>query len=334
MSTVTEQGVIDVKTTACELLLQHRVELKYKGKKVETILNRLHVAEPTARDTKQRPAFIPEAAIRKLQQKAEKKMEADDEEEEAEDDDSMPRKYKTERQLELEQGDEYILDLKKNYLLPEDQKYDIIPETWNGHNIADYIDPDIMAKLDALEKEEEARERAGFYDSEESEEDESYPEIRQLAGRIRAKKAVMKADQLIDGTRNKPVIPRNTIAKKRERSVSRLKKEFESLGVDMEGTENTHFQRSARSASRRPAKRAKGEDGQSRARSQSKVTPRDKSGIRDAKQGSKLKTMAKKMQRKTFAVRGKAGESDRSIQEKKPKHLFAGKRGNGKTDRR
>jgi nucleolar GTP-binding protein len=46
------------------LLLQHRVELKYKGKKVETILNRLHVAEPVARDSKQRPAFIPEAAIK------------------------------------------------------------------------------------------------------------------------------------------------------------------------------------------------------------------------------------------------------------------------------
>jgi nucleolar GTP-binding protein len=53
-----------LQTAACELLLQHRVELKYKGKKVETILNRLHVAEPTPRDNKQRPAFIPEAAIR------------------------------------------------------------------------------------------------------------------------------------------------------------------------------------------------------------------------------------------------------------------------------
>jgi nucleolar GTP-binding protein len=271
---------------------------------------------------------------RKQKQKAEKKMENDEDVEDEEEMESVPPKFKTERQIELEQGDEYILDLKKKYLLPEDQKYDIIPETWNGHNIADYIDPDIMAKLDALEKEEEARERAGFYDSEESEEDESYEEIRQLAGRIRAKKAVMKADQLIDGTRNKPVIPRNTVAKKRERSVSRLKKEFETLGVDMEGTENTHFQRSARSTSRRPAKRAKGEDGESRHRSLSKVTPRDQSGVKDAKQGTKLKKMAKKMQRKTFAVRGKAGESDRKIQEKKPKHLFAGKRGNGKTDRR
>lgn len=26
----------------------------------------------------------------------------------------------------------------------QDEKYDVIPEIWEGHNIADYIDPDIM----------------------------------------------------------------------------------------------------------------------------------------------------------------------------------------------
>ena len=41
----------------------------------------------------------------------------------------------------------------------------MIPEHWHGHNIADYIDPDIKEKLEALEKEEEERERAGVYDS-------------------------------------------------------------------------------------------------------------------------------------------------------------------------
>merc|ERR1712001_638860 len=104
---------------------------------------------------------------------------------------SLPKR-KTEREIELEQGDEYIVDLKKNYDLPEDQKYDVIPETWQGHNIADFVDPDIMEKLEALEKEEEARERAGFYDSEESEEDENYEEIKDLAGKIREKKARIK----------------------------------------------------------------------------------------------------------------------------------------------
>merc|ERR1711963_777611 len=157
----------------------------------------------------------------------ERKMEEDDEEEDMET--SVPKR-KSERELELEQGDDYILDLQKNFDLPEDQKYDVIPETWQGHNIADFVDPDIMEKLEALEREEEAREKAGFYDSEESEEDESYAEIKELAGKIRHKKALLKTDQYIDNTR-KPTLGRKTVAKKRTRSVSRLKAEFEELGV-------------------------------------------------------------------------------------------------------
>lgn len=337
MSTVTENGVMDVKTKACEVLLQHRVEAKYRSKKVDSILNRLHVAEPVARDNKVRTAFIPEAAIRKQQEKLAKKNDVDmddddyDDEEEGEENVKKPARRKTERELELEQADEYFLDLQKNYDLPEDQKYDVIPETWNGHNIADFIDPEIMEKLDALEKEEEAREAAGYYDSEESEEDAGMEEIRELAGKIRYKKACMKEAQKLDNT-TKPVMPRNTVAKKRERSVSRLKREFEDLGVDMKDKDDSHFNRS-RSAVR-PKKRAKMEvDGTSKTRSLSRV-PRDQSGVKNPEQAKKLKKLSKKMQNKTFSVHGKAGESDRHIAVKKPKHLFAGKRGNGKTDRR
>merc|ERR1712020_303795 len=237
MSTVTEAGVMDVKTKACEVLLQHRVELKYKTKKEETIMNRLTVPTPEPRDNKVRPAFIPAAALQKKREKQERKLEEDEEDMET----SVPRR-KTERELEVELGDDYIVDLQKNYDLPEDQKYDVIPETWQGHNIADFVDPDIMEKLEALEKEEEARERAGFYDSEESEEDETYAEIKELAGKIRHKKAIMKADQFLDNTK-KPQVNRTSVAKKRERSVSRLKKEFEDLGVTGLEVDNpeTHF---------------------------------------------------------------------------------------------
>jgi len=45
-----------------------------------------------------------------------------------------------------------------------DEKHDTIPEIWEGRNIADYIDPQIFNKLEELEKEEELREQAGFYD--------------------------------------------------------------------------------------------------------------------------------------------------------------------------
>lgn len=35
-------------------------------------------------------------------------------------------------------------------------KYDVVPEIYQGKNIADFVDPDIEAKLKALEDEEEA----------------------------------------------------------------------------------------------------------------------------------------------------------------------------------
>merc|ERR1712228_604793 len=233
-----------------------------------SIMNRLTVAEPVARDSLDRPAHIPEAALRRQKEKLERELEDGEEEMET----SVPKR-KTEREIELEQGDDYIVDLKKNYDLPDDQKYDIIPETWQGHNIADFIDPDIMEKLEALEKEEEARERAGFYESEESEEDESYAEIKELAGKIRHKKAIMKADQILDNTK-KPTLNRKSVAKKRERSVGRLQTEFEELGVTGLEVDNpdAHFNRS---------------------RSHS-VVPRSQSGVRDASQAKHLDKVKKK----------------------------------------
>merc|ERR1711988_1533624 len=77
MSTVTEEGVMDVKSTACEVLLQHRVEAKFRSRKVDSILNRLHVTDPAARDNKERPAHIPEAAIRRRQERMLEKEESD-----------------------------------------------------------------------------------------------------------------------------------------------------------------------------------------------------------------------------------------------------------------
>ena len=190
--------------------------------------------------------LITEAALKKRMQKLQKKSEEeeDDEDEmEAEDEEGivLPKinknKKKTERDIELEQGDDYGLDFNKRFLLENPtEKYDVIPEHWHGHNIADYIDPDIMKKLDELEKEEELRDKSGFYDIDSESEDENMKEIRSLAGKIRIKKKLMKNDQRIDNSKNKPVMPRTTEPAKRSRSVSRLKKEFTELGVDMTGT--------------------------------------------------------------------------------------------------
>lgn len=134
MSTLNEEGVIVVRNEACERLLAHRVELKIKSSKINDVLNRLHLAEPTKRDDKQRTPFIPEAIAKKRE-----KLSAGELEE------SMEVKKKLERDIELEMGNEYILDLRKTWdLKNNEEKYDNIPETWMGHNVADFIDPEIM----------------------------------------------------------------------------------------------------------------------------------------------------------------------------------------------
>jgi nucleolar GTP-binding protein len=45
---------------------------------------------------------------------------------------------------------------------------DVMPEIMDGKNIADFIDPDITEKLEALEREEEKLHAEGFYDSDEN----------------------------------------------------------------------------------------------------------------------------------------------------------------------
>lgn len=118
------------------------------------------------------------------------------------------QKKKLERDIEMEMGEDYILDLKKNYDIEGEQKFDVIPEIWNGHNIADFVDPDILQKLEALEREEESRINSGFYDDDDTSEDEETREMRGLAKKIRDRKAIMKAEQRMNQT-NKPKLPRN-----------------------------------------------------------------------------------------------------------------------------
>ena len=61
MSNITKDGIEDVKSKACDILLDHRLTQKAKDpKKAEAILNRLHIAEPKKRDNIARPEVIPD----------------------------------------------------------------------------------------------------------------------------------------------------------------------------------------------------------------------------------------------------------------------------------
>lgn len=63
MSTLTEDGVMAVKQTACDRLLNFRVEMKVAGKRITDVLNRMHVAVPKSRDSNVRPPVIPPSVL-------------------------------------------------------------------------------------------------------------------------------------------------------------------------------------------------------------------------------------------------------------------------------
>lgn len=199
--------------------------MKLKSRKVNDVLNRLQVAQPQKRDDRVRAPFIPEGVIQRLESMQVTGSQAEER-----------TKKKTERDLEVELEEDYHLDLRKTWALKNtDERYDILPEIHGNKNIADFIDPDIMAKLEELEREEEARDQAGFYDIDESEEDDETTAIRRLAKKIRYKRQVIIGESRSKKqARRTPSVPRPKKPVARER----LESTMSELGIDMDNKED------------------------------------------------------------------------------------------------
>jgi nucleolar GTP-binding protein len=99
-----EEGVMDLKNKACDALLAHRVDMKLKGNKINSIINRIHVAQPKARDDLVRAPHIPEEV------KGKKKYDKND-----------PERRKLQRDIELEEGGAGVFNInmkREFYFLP------------------------------------------------------------------------------------------------------------------------------------------------------------------------------------------------------------------------
>ncbi|KAG6557806.1 hypothetical protein Mapa_000573 [Marchantia paleacea] len=335
MSTLTDVGVMGVKNAACEKLLQHRVEVKMKSKKINDVLNRMHVAVPRVRDHKERPPCIPEGVAAKMritEQPAARKQ--------------------TEKDLENAHGGAgvYSASLVKHYMLADDDwKNDIVPEIMDGHNIADFIDPDILLRLEELEREEEEREAAAEAEGEvEMDEDELGPEEMEALAAIRKKKkSLLEEHRRKKRTAdNNPVIPRKH-DRDQEFTAGRMGRHLSSLGLDPTLALERARSRSVSRCGRKRGRSAVSEGGDDmdvdqpskRLRSRSRSTTRPLSEVRPGEgfKDSAQKVKAMKIGKKAVRQRNKdakKGEADRTIVNLKPKHLFSGKRGTGKTDRR
>ena len=337
-------GVSEVKNTACEKLLEVRVESKIRGKKVQNVLNRLHLATPK-HTTEERKPNIPASvlAMRAAKESKAKAMDTDEAGNDAIMMDTDKPTRKLEKDLQEENGGAgvYSMDWRKLYQLKRKEwAYDIMPEIVDGKNIADFIDPRIEEKLQQLEIEEEAREavRDVTNDAEVGGYRFVTEEERKVVGEIKERKAILKNVSIRERNahKNRSQLQRNQVPQRR----SRLQGHLEELGLNSEeasevvdravrraGLKRNRSQSVALSAARETAKKR----ALSRGRSVS-VAPSE--GYANANQKQKLMDLGRKKLERDVFKHSRKGVTDRTILSKMPKHLFSGKRGVGKTDRR
>lgn len=328
LSCNTQEGVQAVKNAACERLLADRVAHKLQagttsagtvGGRLAEVMGRIHVAMPLGGAT--RETFIPDAVknLRKF-------------------DKTDPERRILARDVEFENGGAGVfnVDLKADYKLKDPAwRYDKIPEFLDGKNVYDFIDPDIEAKLQALEEEEEKLEKEGYYDSESEMEDDEEEEILHKANLIREKQALIRNEaKMRKSLKNRAMIPRKQLKK----TISQLDDHLDELGVD-----TTEIVRRAREQSTTRGRslnrsRAGTEDAdamdvdtpktaqdrireRSRARSQSMVNRRE-DGVQEVTARSKAERQAKLGQRKMNRM-ARQGEADRHVGTAMPKHLVS-----------
>jgi nucleolar GTP-binding protein len=322
VSCTTTEGVMQARNSACDRLIALRNAEKLKAGtngageptgRLGELLKRIHVAQPLGGIT--REVYIPDGAKDKL------KYDMDD-----------PNRSKLERDLQEENGGPgvYNINLKKNYLLENDEwKEDKIPEILNGRNVYDFIDPEIEAKLAALEEEEERLEAEGFYNEEEVMDDDETSTIRYRAELIREKRQLIRNEaRLRKGVKNKSILPRPAKTKK----LSEMTAHLDSLGL---ATDKAALRARSKSRGRsllRAGSAAIGDGDamdldltpkerlRSMARSQS--TNRREDGVTNLTTRSKADRLSKLGQIRMNRM-ARQGEADRHVAATMPKHLVS-----------
>ena len=165
MSNTTGNGVFDVKSKACDILLKYR-EVKNSGNKTKDItgLDKIYIAQPTQiRDNRKRTPNIPQSFLeeKKIKLNEEQNEKFDEEKFLREDNiNKLEKKIKNNKFKEVIEANGgtgiYYFPLREEFKLENPEwKYDIWPEFMDGKNVFDFVDKDILKKVEALEKEEE-----------------------------------------------------------------------------------------------------------------------------------------------------------------------------------
>lgn len=317
-SCLTSIGIDDAKNTACELLLKQRVESKIAQHKDTQIASRIHVTSVTP--SASRPPSIPESVLARRASPLEAA--------------TSRATQKTEQEAKGGAG-VFSTDLRREWILKNPEwSHDAIPEIMDGMNVADWIDADIEKKLAELEAEEEA---LMWGDQDDEAEALQYKQVQKTLAAVHS---AMEQQKVENRTRTnlsrKPLVRRKNPVK-----VADAETNLGLMGVEVESLAHraTKRKRSFSEHAQEPMDlidSATSKNGNKKTkRADHRVFASEISSLGASKPEVKMAAeMHKRKRTQRLYKEGHRGEADRFISVAKPRHLFSGKRGIGKTDRR
>ena len=377
MSNISGDGVGDVKSSACDILIDFRFANKTKTVRAvgDNVLDKIYVAQPSqARGERTRKPNIPDSVVQEKEQEAmeeqfktehlteEEKRQVEDRRLRDGDVEKLEKKIKYNRIKELveQNGGHGVFSIsdREHFMLEKPEwKNDIWPEIMDGKNVFDYVDPDILKKLEKLEREEEKYLRSQNVDMDDEDDDEESSDLSEDL--IEANEQVLKDVKTI---RKKHELTKNSQLPRRVRGLTESEKFMQEIRSEKkEIYENMNLLAVKSTRDRKDKLRSKlikeskkddseddeeeGEDEAMDVEEDYKPTKKRKFESEEQKLEAKrreelenarkvtVQRMKNKIQ-KTWNRQARVNDADRQIPSKLPKHLNSGKRGIGKTDRR
>lgn len=367
MSNVSNEGIMDVKSHACDILLEYRLANTTKtlksGNKLEQFENKIHITTPTPRDNRRRPVNIPSTVpISQLNEKKEisaiKNSRSDEEklldtlrngEDEGHEKKILHNRVKEMIENKGGEGVFYIPDREHFILENPDWKDDVMPEIMDGKNIFDFIDVDIKEKLERLQEEEDQlleEENQGMNVDDEQLDSDLDEEL------LEAHEDVMENRKKIN-TLHKSV--KSSTLPRKVRDLTLTEKFMTDLRTDLKDNTDKLRKMSVTARNLEKDRTKKNIIKQARLREEDIESSSDEGmDVDDGKflkkkrlskeekeklekeekyKEEQIQRMKDKIQKK-FNRKGIINETDRRIGSKLPKHLNTGKRGIGTADHR
>jgi nucleolar GTP-binding protein len=294
----------NLKAKACDKLLEFRQSTR-KGltglKTDEDYLRGVSIILPKNVNGKNRGPCIPDSVITERQS-------------------GTKEKRQTLKDIQEEQGGAGVFNFPWNehFMLTDDAwKYDKVPEILNGMNIADYVDPEIEAKLQALEEDHERLLNMQDEEMIDEEEEEDKDALKQVKNQ--------RALNMLDSR-----LTKNNRVSKNRTTLASLKDRLAQKGKNSKKVNQRMISLKERSTQRK-LKNQNGMEIEDKKVNSIHKRQRDTERAKWMKEGTFVEKKRRKIQKMSLKD-GQMGDADRHIYTKKPRHLYSGKLGRGKTD--